>query len=138
MQTFCTHTQETMHRGHPHFTNALHWIESTWTKLYHTIFNLFKIAIEASVILHFPDYSLPSIISSDSPDYAVGAATFQEYPKNPDTIVHQPIAYASHKYSGSIINWDTSRCTSSLCVVLRCHYLRGNEFFLGADHLNVI
>ena len=61
--------------------------------------------MQASVTLHFPDYDLPWIIRSDSSDAAVGAVLFQELT---DSLgIHQPIAFALHKYSGAAMNWDT-------------------------------
>jgi hypothetical protein len=38
---------------------GFNWTESDWTKDYRALFDLFKIAIEAAITLHFPDYSLP-------------------------------------------------------------------------------
>jgi RNase H-like domain found in reverse transcriptase len=70
------------------------WKETTWTKDYKALVAYFKHTVETSVTLHFPDYS-------------VGAVLFQEYGSSPDEIVHQPIAFASQKYSGAAINWDT-------------------------------
>ena len=51
--------------------------------------------------------SLPWVIRSDSSDYAVGAVLFQLYTSSTGTISHQAIAFASKKYSGAAINWDT-------------------------------
>ena len=58
---------------------SFNWTLSTWSKDYKAIFETFKTAIQNSVTLHFPDYSLPWIIRSDSSDHAVGAVLFQEY-----------------------------------------------------------
>jgi hypothetical protein len=117
------------------------WTESQWTKDYRALFDLFKTAIEASVTLHFPDYSLPWIIRSDSSDHAVGAILFQEYSPSPDTIVHQPIAFASHKYSGAAVNWDTFKQEAYalyFAVTQFSYYLRGKEFVIETDHRNLI
>ena len=57
---------------------GFNWTLSTWSKDYKAIFETFKTAIQNSVTLHFPDYSLPWIIRSDSSDHAVGAVLFQE------------------------------------------------------------
>jgi RNase H-like domain found in reverse transcriptase len=61
------------------------WKEPTWTKDYRALFNLFEKAIEESITLHFPDYSLQSRIRSESSDHAVGAVLFQEHGTSPDT-----------------------------------------------------
>ena len=80
------------------------WNPSTWTKDYKDLFAIFKIAITNSATLYFPDCSLPWIIRSDSSDYAVGAVLFQEFADTSENIIHQPIAFASDKYSGAAIN----------------------------------
>ena len=46
--------------------------------------------------------TLPWIIRSDSSDHAVGAVLFQEYTNFTGNIIHQPISFASHKYSGKV------------------------------------
>jgi RNase H-like domain found in reverse transcriptase len=86
---------------------GFNWTESTWAKDYRALFDLFKTAIMDSVTLHFPDYSLPWIIRSDSSDHAVGAVLFQMHSSSPNAVIHQPIAFASKKYSGAALNWDT-------------------------------
>ena len=88
-------------------TAGFNWDSSTWKTDYKHLFEVFKTAITESVTLHFQDYSLPWIIRSDSSDHAVGAVRFQEYTDSKGAIIHQPIAFASHKYSGAAVNWDT-------------------------------
>ena len=117
------------------------WTETQWTKDYRALFGLFKTAIEASVTLHFPDYSLPWIICSDSSDHAVGAVLFQEYSPSPDTIVRQLIAFASHKYSGAAVNRDTFKQEAYaiyFAVTQFSYYLRVKEFVIETDHRNLI
>ena len=117
------------------------WKEPTWTKDYRALFDLFKKAIEESVTLHFPDYSLPWIIRSDSSDHAVGAVLYQEHGTSPDEIVHQPIAFASQKYSGAAVNWDTFKKEAYAlyyAVTKFGYYLRGKEFVLETDHRNLV
>jgi RNase H-like domain found in reverse transcriptase len=100
-----------------------------------------KKAIEESVTLHFPDYTLPWIIRSDSSDRAVGAVLYQEHGTSPDEIVHQPIAFASQKYSGAAVNWDTFKKEAYAlyyAVTKFGYYLRGNEFVLETDHRNLV
>ena len=84
---------------------------------------------------------LPWIIRSDSSDHAVGAVLFQEYSPSPDTIVHQLIAFASHKYSGAAVNWDTFKQEAYalyFAVTQFSYYLRGKEFVIETDHRNLI
>jgi hypothetical protein len=52
-------------------TTSFDWNSATWTKDYRHLFDVFKTAIQDSVTLHFPDYSLPWVIRSDSSDNVV-------------------------------------------------------------------
>ena len=49
---------------------------------------------------------MPWVIRSDASDHAVSAILFQIYTDSTGA-VHQPIAFASHKFSGAAVNWDT-------------------------------
>lgn len=120
---------------------SFNWNPTTWTKDYHKLFDNFKSAIQNSVTLHFPDYSLPWIIRSDSSNHAVGAVLFQEYTAPDDSVVHQPISFASHKYSGSAVNWDTYKQEAYAlyyAVTQFGYYLRGKEFTVETDHRNLV
>ena len=105
------------------------------------IFDTFKKAIQNSVTLNFPDYSLPWIIRSDSSDHAVGAVLSQQNTDSSSTVIHQPISFASHKYSVAAVNWDTFKhepYALSLVVMTFSYYLRGKEFIVETDHRNLI
>ena len=120
---------------------GFNWDQSTWIKDYEHLFELFKVAITDSVTLHFPDYTLPWIIRSDSSDHAVGAVLFQEFTDSQDIIIHQPIAFASHKYSGAAVNWDTFKKEAYAlyyAVTQFGYYLRGKSFLLETDHRNLV
>ena len=120
---------------------GFNWTQSSWTKDYVAIFETFKNAIQNSVTLHFPDYSLPWIIRSDSSDHAVGAVLFQQYTDSSNTVIHQPISFASHKYSGAAVNWDTFKQEAYAlyyAVMTFSYYLRGNEFIVETDHRNLV
>lgn len=122
-------------------TESFDWNPSTWTKDYKDLFAIFKTAITNSATLYFPDYSLPWIIRSDSSDYAVGAVLFQEFTDTSDNIIHQPIAFASHKYSGAAINWDTFKQEAYalyFAVTQFSYYLRGKPFVIETDHRNLV
>jgi RNase H-like domain found in reverse transcriptase/Chromo (CHRromatin Organisation MOdifier) domain len=122
-------------------TSSFNWDPTTWTKDYLHLFALFQRAIQSSVALHFPDYSLPWVIRSDSSDSAVGAVLFQIYTSSDQTTIHQPIGFASHKYSGSAINWDVYKKEAYAlyyAVMQFSYYLRGKEFLLETDHRNLI
>ena len=117
------------------------WLQTTWSKDYIAIFETFKTAITNSVTLHFPDYALPWIIRSDSSVHAVGAVLYQEYTDKSNTVTHQPISFASHKYSGAAVNWDTFKQEAYAiyyAVTTFSYYLRGKEFVVETDHRNLV
>ena len=120
---------------------SFNWDPATWKKDYRQLFKDFQIAIEHSVTLHFPDYSLPWIIRSDSSTIAVGAVLFQEFTDQTGSVIHQPISFASHKYSGAAINWDTYKQEAYAlyyAVIQFGYYLRGKEFTVETDHRNLV
>ena len=46
-------------------------------------------------------------------------------------VLHQPIAFASHKYSGAAVNWDTFKQEAyalHFAVTQSSYYLRGKYF----------
>jgi hypothetical protein len=121
--------------------SGFNWDPSTWKTDYKKLFDFFKGAITKSVTLHFPDYTLPWVIRSDSSDHAVGAVLFQEFTDSHGAIIHQPIAFASHKYSGAAINWDTFKQEAYalyFSVIQFGYYLRGKPFLLETDHRNLV
>lgn len=117
------------------------WNPLTWTKNYKELFDVFKTAIQDSATLHFPDYNLPWIIRSDASDTAVGAVLFQEFTDIDNIVIHQPIAFVSHKFSGAAVNWDTFKQEAFalyFAVSKLSYYLRGKEFQLETDHRNLL
>ena len=121
-------------------TTSFNWTPSTWVKDYKTIFDIFKSSIQTAVTLHFPDYNLPWVIRSDASDHAVGAVLFQIY-SDSNGAVHQPIAFASHKFSGAAVNWDTFKQEAYAlyyAVVQFNYYLRGKSFVIETDHRNLV
>ena len=123
-------------------TIGFNWSPTLWSHDYQQLFNIFKTAIQDAVTLYFPDYALPWIILSDSSDHAVGAVLFQEYTSSSGVyIVHQPIAFASYKYSGAAVNWDTYKQEAYglyFGVTQFGYCLRGKEFILETDHRNLL
>jgi hypothetical protein len=122
-------------------TATFNWDPLTWTKDYVALFKVFQGAIQHSVTLHFPDYALPWILRVDASDYAVGAVLFQEYTAPDNTIINQPIAFISHKFSGAAVNWDTFKQEAYALyygVSQLSYYLRGKEFLLETDHKNLL
>ena len=117
------------------------WNPLTWTKDYKALFEVFQTAIQNSATLHFPDYALPWIIRSDASDIAVGAVLFQEFTDTSGVVIHQPIAFVSHKFSGAAVNWDTFKQEAFalyFAISKLSYYLRGKEFLLETDHRNLL
>ena len=122
-------------------TASFNWDQTTWTKDYAALFHIFQHAISNSVTLHFPDYALQWILRVDASDYAVGAVLFQEYIDQSHNVIHQPIAFLSHKFSGAAINWDTFKQEAYALyfgVSQLSYYLRGKHFILETDHRNLL
>lgn len=122
-------------------TQSFNWDPLTWAKDYKNLFEIFKVAIANSATLHFPDYSLPWVVRSDSSDHAVGAVLYQEFTDVNGVLVHQPISFASHKYSGAAVNWDTYKQEAYAlyyAVTQFSYYLRGKTFVLETDHRNLV
>ena len=122
-------------------TTSFNWTPSTWGKDYKTIFEIFKLSIQTAVTLHFPDYNLRWVIHSDASDHAVGAFCSKSTVILMGGAVHQPIAFASHKFSGAAVNWDTFKqeaCALYYAVVQFNYYLRGKSFVIETDHRNLI
>jgi len=65
-----------------------------------------KLALSKSDAKHFPDYSLDWVLCADASDKAVGAVLYQ---KRPDEfgVVHEPIGFASPKFSSIALRWNT-------------------------------
>ena len=57
-----------------------------------------KKALSESVANHFPDYNLDWVLRVDASDKAVGAVLYQERPSD-FGVVHEPIGFASQKFS---------------------------------------
>ena len=122
-------------------TTGFNWDPSTWTKDYKSLFTIFQQAIQNSVTLHFPNYALPWILRVDASDYAVGAVLFQEFTDTTNTVINQPIAFISHKFSGAAVNWDTYKQEAYALyygVSQLSYYLRGKDFVLETDHKNLL
>ena len=116
------------------------WDPNKWTLDYHKYFQDFKVALLAASALYFPDYSLPWVIRCDASDDAVGSVLYQEFTDAAGELVHQPIAFASKRFSGPASNWDTFK-REAYAIYHAVHsfsyYLRGKDFLVESDHQNL-
>ncbi len=120
--------------------NDFVWDPGTWKCDYAKCFEDFKQALIKATELHFPDYSLPWILRCDASEHAVGSVLFQEFTDEKGEIIHQPIAFASKRFSGPASNWDTFKREAYAIyhgVSAFSYYLRGKSFIVESDHQNL-
>ena len=82
-----------------------HWKRESWTYDYESDFERMKKALSDSVANNFPDYNLDWVLRVDASDKAVGAVLYQERPDE-FGVVHEPIGFASQKFSNIASRWD--------------------------------
>ena len=100
-----------------------------------------KTALTQSVANHFPDYALDWVLRVDASDKAVGAVLFQERPDQFGIVVHEPIGFASQKFSTVASRWDAFKKEAYAAYYGVHHfsyYLRGKPFLLETDHRNLL
>ena len=117
------------------------WDPGGWKFDYVGHFELFKKALHDAAELHFPDYSLQWVVRCDASQYGVGAVLFQEAKDDAGNTVHQPIAFASKRFSKPAVNWDAFKREAFaiyFAVSNFNYYLRGKEFLLETDHRNLM
>ena len=116
------------------------WDPGKWTTDYGAHFTAFKDAIGKAAELFFPDYSKEWIIRTDASQFAVGAVLFQIAVDSNGNVVHQPIAFASKRFSIPAQNWDTYKREAYgifYAVHAFSYYLRGKAFLVETDHRNL-
>jgi len=117
------------------------WNEASWTKDYKSNFEGLKEALVKSTANHFPDYDLPWVLRVDASDVAVGAVLFQERTSTAGMVVHEPIAFASSKFTATAFKWDAFKKEAYAAyfgVHYFSYYLRGKPFILETDHRNLL
>ena len=105
-------------------------------------FERMKLALSLlSVANHFSDYELDWVLRVDASDKAVGAVLFQERPDQFGVIVHEPIGFASQKFSSIAARWDAFKKEAYAAfygVQHFSYYLRCKPFLLETDHRNLL
>ena len=117
------------------------WDPGGWDYDYVDHFERFKAALQQAAELHFPDYSLPWVVRCDASQHGVGAVLFQERPTSDGSISHEPICFASKKFSVPAKSWDTYKREAYAifhAVSSFSYYLRGKSFLLETDHRNLV
>jgi hypothetical protein len=117
------------------------WDPGRWTYDYEAHFNKFKQALVRACTLYFPDYSLRWVLRVDASGEAVGAVLYQIFVNEAGEEVHQPIAFASKKFSIPAQKWDAFK-REAFAIYYGVHsfayYLRGKQFIVETDHRNLV
>ena len=117
------------------------WKEANWKKDYKSSFEELKSALVASQANYFPDYDLPWVLRVDASDVAVGAVLFQERTSKTGLTIHEPIGFASSKFTATAFKWDAFKKEAYAAyygVHYFSYYLRGKPFVLETDHRNLL
>lgn len=117
------------------------WDESTWTHDYRAEFEEFKLGIQQSVALFYPDYDLDWVLRTDACEYGVGGVLMQVKVDSNGAKEEQIIAVCSSKFSPQACKWATIEQEGYgifYCVKKFAYYLRGKHFGLETDHRNLL
>lgn len=116
------------------------WDPSTWKRDYVGAFEHLKEVILAATQLYYPDYELEWILRADASLEGVGAVLFQCKPSADGEVKHQPIGFASKKFSDAATRWSTYE-QEAYAIWFAVHhfeyFLRPKEFIVETDHNNL-
>jgi hypothetical protein len=117
------------------------WDESTWKIDYRARFEEVKNALQHSVSLYYPDYSLDWILRTDASLLGVGAVLLQQRVGTDGSVVLEPIELLSAKFSPQASRWSTIE-QEAYAIYYAVHklsyYLRCKAFVLETDHQNLL
>jgi hypothetical protein len=116
--------------------------ETVWKHDYRTSsWENFKLGLQQSCELFYPDYSLEWILRTDASDFGVGGMFIQLFVKEDGTEEHQVIAICSKKLSPTALKWSTIQ-KEGYGIFYSTHkfdyYLRGKPFTVETDHNNLL
>jgi hypothetical protein len=97
-------------------------------------------ALKTATTLYYPDYELDWILRADASELGVGIVLFQVHLSSEGHVVHQPILFASKKFSDQAKKWSTYAQESYAMYLAfkTCeYYLRGKPFTYEGDHTNL-
>ena len=118
------------------------WDESTWKIDYRKEVEDFKLALQNSCSLFYPNYELEWTLRTDASDFGVAGILFQTVPPEAETPAqHQTIALCSQKLSAQAQRWCTIEKEGYgifFSVKKFSYYLRGKHFLIETDHNNLI
>ena len=122
--------------------DSFSWNESDWKLDYLAVFSDFKSALIAAATLFYPDYDLDWLLRGDASELGVGCVLLQLFP-NPDQRdkpTHQPLLFASKKFSEQAKKWSTyaQEAFAMYFAFKSCeYYIRGKPFIYQGDHANL-
>ena len=136
VKNYTTHVAHLVDMTKPSFN----WDEKTWKHNYRQEFEDFKLALQDSCKIFYPDYSLPWVLRTDASDYGVGAVLVQFFTREDGTVEEQVIAVTSKRFSEPATRWATIQ-KEGYGIFHGVHrfsyYLRGKEFIIETDHNNL-
>lgn len=118
---------------------SFNWDRSKWIRDYDDDFAALKEAMVAACALYYPDYSLNWVLRTDASEVGVGAVLFQVATSD-GPLVHQPIGFASKKFSDAARRWSTydqEGYAVFFAVSYFDFYLRCKAFVIETDHRNL-
>jgi hypothetical protein len=116
------------------------WRPETWKVDYVEAFEKFKEALKTATTLFYPDYELDWILRADASELGVGIVLFQVHVSSEGNVVHQPILFASKKFSDQAKKWSTyaQESYAMYFAFKTCeYYIRGKPFTYEGDHANL-
>ena len=104
-----------------------------WNTEAQTAFDRIKKSITSDVLIHYPDFLRPFVLSADASDYAIGACLSQN-DKNNNL---RPVSFVGRKLRDAELNYSTTdRELLALKFALEKfeHFIIGRRFLILTDH----
>ena len=141
-QPFVPHYASLVAPLHDMTHQTFDWREDRWATDYKRVFQTVKKALQHSLSIYYPDYSLEWILRTDASMAGVGAVLLQVYiPADADAEPQlQPIGFASKKFSDAATRWSTLEQEAYAVffgVQHFSYFLYCKSFILETDHANL-
>ena len=116
------------------------WNKTSWKLDYEAVFENFKLQLRTATALFYPDYDLDWILRADASELGVGCVLMQVYVTPDGTRMHQPLLFASQKFSDQARKWSTyAQEAYAMYFAFKAseYYIRGKSFVYEGDHANL-
>jgi hypothetical protein len=113
---------------------------ATWQVDYRACFDAFKDALQQATTLYYPEFDLDWILRADASKVGVGIVLFQVFVTTSGEKIHQPILFASQKFSDQARKWSTYAQESfAMYFALKQseYYLHGKPFIYKGNNANL-